>query len=113
EGETVKLPGTDSKYYIKNDEFIIDTYDKDGGTVFDKSLENQEALASNYQTNITFYENETSDIVGSEPELKEVDRAEIKVNHPFKFDGRSEEHTSELQSRFDLVCRLLLEKKNN
>src|SRR5699024_2773382 len=27
--------------------------------------------------------------------------------------GRSEEHTSELQSRFDLVCRLLLEKKIN
>src|SRR5699024_12400877 len=26
-------------------------------------------------------------------------------------DFRSEEHTSELQSRFDLVCRLLLEKK--
>src|SRR3989442_14387418 len=27
--------------------------------------------------------------------------------------GRSEEHTSELQSRPHLVCRLLLEKKNN
>src|SRR3712207_8724350 len=27
--------------------------------------------------------------------------------------GRSEEHTSELQSRQYLVCRLLLEKKNN
>src|SRR5260221_1805096 len=26
-------------------------------------------------------------------------------------DGRSEEHTSELQSHSDLVCRLLLEKK--
>src|SRR5699024_12832790 len=26
-------------------------------------------------------------------------------------EWRSEEHTSELQSRFDLVCRLLLEKK--
>src|SRR5437868_11337646 len=26
-------------------------------------------------------------------------------------DARSEEHTSELQSRFDLVCRLLPEKK--
>src|SRR5437773_3359909 len=26
---------------------------------------------------------------------------------------RSEEHTSELQSHHDLVCRLLLEKKNN
>src|SRR5437867_6743419 len=27
-------------------------------------------------------------------------------------DARSEEHTSELQSPYDLVCRLLLEKKN-
>src|SRR5690625_7093488 len=31
---------------------------------------------------------------------------------PRKFLGRSEEHTSELQSRGHLVCRLLLEKKN-
>src|SRR5437879_13442565 len=29
-----------------------------------------------------------------------------------RFDGRSEEHTSELQSPMYLVCRLLLEKKN-
>src|SRR5437868_11292424 len=29
----------------------------------------------------------------------------------FGNSSRSEEHTSELQSRFDLVCRLLLEKK--
>src|SRR5438067_7763423 len=29
------------------------------------------------------------------------------------FIARSEEHTSELQSRFDLVCRLLLEKKKH
>src|SRR2546422_8313232 len=28
-----------------------------------------------------------------------------------RLDGRSEEHTSELQSRLHLVCRLLLEKK--
>src|SRR5207248_9573639 len=27
------------------------------------------------------------------------------------YDARSEEHTSELQSPYDLVCRLLLEKK--
>src|SRR5438067_10752652 len=30
---------------------------------------------------------------------------------PSRAAPRSEEHTSELQSRFDLVCRLLLEKK--
>src|SRR5699024_11247824 len=32
-------------------------------------------------------------------------------NNNSQSDSRSEEHTSELQSRFDLVCRLLLEKK--
>src|SRR3712207_8030444 len=31
---------------------------------------------------------------------------------PFRLKNRSEEHTSELQSRQYLVCRLLLEKKN-
>src|SRR2546422_5389194 len=33
------------------------------------------------------------------------------VIHVLPFGGRSEEHTSELQSRLHLVCRLLLEKK--
>src|SRR6266699_1160151 len=36
--------------------------------------------------------------------------APISPQHPRRF--RSEEHTSELQSRPHLVCRLLLEKKN-
>src|SRR5437868_8453908 len=48
--------------------------------------------------------------------------ADYGVGHGFRAEDlrgggqdfpRSEEHTSELQSRFDLVCRLLLEKKNN
>src|SRR5699024_11783589 len=33
-------------------------------------------------------------------------------HNPKDGKDRSEEHTSELQSRFDLVCRLLLEKRN-
>src|SRR5690554_7136192 len=37
--------------------------------------------------------------------------AKISRNHDV-FHFRSEEHTSELQSRPHLVCRLLLEKKN-
>src|SRR3712207_8394251 len=39
----------------------------------------------------------------------------ISLLHQFgsPFKGRSEEHTSELQSRQYLVCRLLLEKKKN
>src|SRR2546422_6033652 len=36
-----------------------------------------------------------------------------RVGERRKRAGRSEEHTSELQSRLHLVCRLLLEKKKN
>src|SRR5699024_12196538 len=36
----------------------------------------------------------------------------VANREPDTYNDRSEEHTSELQSRFDLVCRLLLEKKN-
>src|SRR2546430_5382683 len=35
------------------------------------------------------------------------------MDHGQMADARSEEHTSELQSQSNLVCRLLLEKKNN
>src|SRR5437868_12226216 len=38
-------------------------------------------------------------------------RTRSRMNEIDRFLNRSEEHTSELQSRFDLVCRLLLEKK--
>src|SRR5699024_11444702 len=41
-----------------------------------------------------------------------LDQATIDVLNEAGWEAtRSEEHTSELQSRFDLVCRLLLEKK--
>src|SRR5438132_10067668 len=40
-----------------------------------------------------------------------VDRLGDLVVGDEPLDGRSEEHTSELQSHSDLVCRLLLEKK--
>src|SRR5436190_16994842 len=47
-----------------------------------------------------------------------IDRLVVFALHGLEFDLekafelRSEEHTSELQSHSDLVCRLLLEKKN-
>src|SRR3712207_6851919 len=57
-------------------------------------------------------------------ELIELDAAdarcgprEIALHHPgsepYRLEDRSEEHTSELQSRQYLVCRLLLEKKKS
>src|SRR3989440_3831946 len=40
-------------------------------------------------------------------------QAANRATSPTRNESRSEEHTSELQSRSDLVCRLLLEKKKN
>src|SRR5699024_12381893 len=40
-----------------------------------------------------------------------VDQSKSATDRSAIHPDRSEEHTSELQSRFDLVCRLLLEKK--
>src|SRR5690349_22878807 len=57
-------------------------------------------------------------------EARDEDELELRDDRPLDADEqvvepavveviRSEEHTSELQSRRDLVCRLLLEKKKN
>src|SRR5437868_9120725 len=55
----------------------------------------------------------SSDIITSESTTsKSVSCSNIpSASTPLAAVMRSEEHTSELQSRFDLVCRLLLEKK--
>src|SRR3989442_11127898 len=42
-----------------------------------------------------------------------VDQDDLVALFAQRLAGRSEEHTSELQSRPHLVCRLLLEKKKN
>src|SRR5205809_5603346 len=42
-----------------------------------------------------------------------VDRLVVGRAGDWRHDHRSEEHTSELQSRLHLVCRLLLEKKKS
>src|SRR5688572_33501606 len=42
----------------------------------------------------------------------ELDGADVEIRRRHGSVGRSEEHTSELQSQSNLVCRLLLEQKH-
>src|SRR2546430_12998388 len=48
-----------------------------------------------------------------EPPMRPVPRIVTREMRWAVIGSRSEEHTSELQSQSNLVCRLLLEKKNN
>src|SRR5690606_42001730 len=50
--------------------------------------------------------NVDSSVIDDPEKFKQFEQAQGELS------GRSEEHTSELQSRENLVCRLLLEKKN-
>src|SRR3712207_6907168 len=70
------------------------------------------------QATVTFYNRTTGDAVFGQLKAGkwgfETIDAEGDVGRDIQMavDPRSEEHTSELQSRQYLVCRLLLEKKN-
>src|SRR5438270_5893194 len=46
------------------------------------------------------------------PVVREVENDGVLAGRERRLIARSEEHTSELQSQSNLVCRLLLEKKN-
>src|SRR2546427_9200791 len=58
------------------------------------------------------YEGKSRAILGFEQRLFAAGRT-IREDGATGGEKRSEEHTSELQSQSNLVCRLLLEKKNN
>src|SRR5690625_5495728 len=77
----------------------IDTFN---GVVIKDLVEDGTAKAD-----ITFTDKEMSEIY---EKMKAINVLEEK-NFISKCESRSEEHTSELQSRGHLVCRLLLEKK--
>src|SRR5207237_7848878 len=73
----------------------------------------------NAHGNIVYVENITDILHAMQAKLKAA-TAHIEMEFPFfltkkapvtGMEGRSEEHTSELQSHLNLVCRLLLEKK--
>ncbi|GAB3072034.1 cytochrome c biogenesis protein ResB [Salinicoccus sesuvii] len=85
EGETKELPTTNGQYYVQNDGFTLDTYDENGNEVFQQALESDNQVVSNFQTDITFYENSSSDIIGAQSDLEAVEEYSIRVNHPYRF----------------------------
>src|SRR5699024_12582735 len=87
------------------------TFSIDGKTVFIGSF--------NFDPRSTLLNTEMGFVIESETLAQLIDKRFIQSQYDAAWQlrldrwGRSEEHTSELQSRFDLVCRLLLENKKH
>lgn len=87
EGETLQIPGTKGEYYIKNENFTIENYEEeDEAGVFDEALERVGTVVKNYQTDAILYRDENQELPGTEPQLGELEKDDIQVNEPMKFD---------------------------
>ncbi|MEH7416025.1 cytochrome c biogenesis protein ResB [Neobacillus drentensis] len=89
EGETAVVPETGEKYYIKNNQFILQHYDKEKDKTFEKAIEQAGEVVKNYQSNVVLYERVSKNLPGEKPELKKLKEYKIRVNHPLDFNGYS------------------------
>ncbi|MGP4071976.1 cytochrome c biogenesis protein ResB [Piscibacillus sp. B03] len=104
EGETKVLPTTEQQYYLKNEKFVYETYDRNDER-FQEALKNEEFdVPSNFQTNAVVYKVKGEVIPGQEPELEEVSRGEIRLNQPISFDGYSAYQSgTQLRSEYNII----------
>jgi cytochrome c biogenesis protein len=89
EGETALVPETGGKFYIHNNQFILQTYDKNKDKAFAQALSKAGEVAKNYQSNVVLYQQMGKSLPGEKPKLKKVMDYKIRVNHPLTFDGYS------------------------
>ncbi|UOQ42666.1 cytochrome c biogenesis protein ResB [Halobacillus salinarum] len=112
EGETAVVNGTDGKYYIKNKDFILDTYDEDDQRFKEALEKNGSPVPKNFQTNAVIYERTDPIVAGKEPELKEIKEAQARVNHPIKFGGYALYQASYQQDEFKSLTLKVHDKGN-
>ncbi|MFC4022902.1 cytochrome c biogenesis protein ResB [Oceanobacillus longus] len=85
EGEQIVIPGTNSKYYIENKDFIMETHDEDDER-FTQAIQEEGVVPSNFQTDVIIYQAGETAVAGAEPELQPILEDSIQMNKPAKFD---------------------------
>lgn len=112
EGETLQLPGTKGEYYVKNENFTVENYGEEGDPeVFNEALERVGTVVKNYQTDAILYRNENNELPGAEPQLSELEKDDIQVNQPLKFDQFAVYQTSFRKDEMKAM-RLALKNKS-
>ncbi|MFD3446154.1 cytochrome c biogenesis protein ResB [Microbacteriaceae bacterium 4G12] len=90
DGETKEIPGTDGKYYLKNEKFIKEVYDKKKeDKVFGEAIDRvgNKMINKNFQTNAVLYKAVDKPVPGQMPKLEKVEDYHIRVNEPLKFEN--------------------------
>ncbi|MGG6447411.1 cytochrome c biogenesis protein ResB [Pseudobacillus badius] len=112
DGETLEIPGTKGEYYLKNEKFIVENYDKEkDSAVFNETLERVGDVVKNYQTTAVLYKDENRDLPGAETKLSEVKEGEIRVNEPLKFDNFALYQTSFVPDEWESMKFTLTNKE--
>jgi cytochrome c biogenesis protein len=86
EGETLVIPETDGQYYITNNKFTVDHYDKNEDKTFEAAIDRAGMVVKNYQTDAVLYKRTGPAIPGETPDLEKVKEHKIRVNQPLKFE---------------------------
>ncbi|MFJ7678093.1 cytochrome c biogenesis protein ResB [Peribacillus sp. NPDC097198] len=88
EGETKEIPGTNGEYYLKNNEFTLEVYDKENeeDEQFSAAIDKTGTIAKTYEADVTLFERQNEALPGEKAELDKVKDFKIKVNEPLKHD---------------------------
>ncbi|WP_285766270.1 cytochrome c biogenesis protein ResB [Peribacillus sp. SI8-4] len=88
EGERKEIPGTNGEYYLKNNEFTLEVYDKGNkeDQQYTAAIDKTGTIAKTYQSDVTLYERKGEAIPGEKVGLEKVKDYKIKVNEPLKHD---------------------------
>jgi cytochrome c biogenesis protein len=89
EGETALVPETEGQFYLQNNKFILEHYDKNKDKTFEKAINQAGEVVKNYQSNVVLYKRVGNNLPGEKPKLKKVTAYKVRVNLPLTFEGYS------------------------
>ncbi|WML30825.1 cytochrome c biogenesis protein ResB [Neobacillus sp. OS1-32] len=112
EGETALVPETGEQFYLHNNQFILQHYDKNKNKKFEKALAKAGNVVKNYQSNVVLYKRIGEKIPGEKPKLEKVKEYKVRVNHPLTFEGYSV-YQSSFRSEMNAMRFALTNKKTN
>ncbi|HLO11695.1 MAG TPA: cytochrome c biogenesis protein ResB [Pseudoneobacillus sp.] len=112
EGETAVVPETNGQFFIKNNQFILQHYDKNKDKTFEKAINRAGEVVKNYQSNVVLYKRVGKNLPGEKPELKKIKDYKIQVNKPLSYEGYSIFQSS-FRSEMNSMSFSLIDKSTN